>query len=54
MNLKLSTLVDLIPNIILASALALMLVGGECPIADSITAGLVLMIVLTLIDMREE
>ena len=46
----LNVLIDLVLGIALAYILAL---GAECPVADSITAGLVLMIVLMLIDIRE-
>lgn len=49
MNPKLSVLIDLVLGAALAYILALM---AECSVADSITAGLVLMIVLMLIDMR--
>ena len=48
MNPKISILVDLALGVALASMLA----GTGCPVADSITAGLVLMIVLMLIDVR--
>lgn len=50
MNPKISILVDLVLGIALASLLTL---GAGCPIADSITAGLALMIVLALIDMKK-
>lgn len=45
----LSLVLDVVFGIALASILALMV---EAPVADSITAGLVLTIVLILIDMR--
>ena len=48
-NLKINLLLDLILGVSLAYILALV---AKCPVADSINAGLVLMIVLMLIDMR--
>ena len=50
MNPKLSILIDAALGVALAYVMALV---AKCPVADSITAGLVLMIVLMLIDIRE-
>lgn len=51
MNPKINMLINLALGMTLTSMLAL---GAKCPIADSITAGLALMTVLTLMDIRWE